>query len=80
MARMGIYGQGTRAFSDGSIPDWITFAQKLAFEDRDFTLDKIDQLVDEGYVPQPSPIFNLDEDDRMEHADLQDSINYLYIT
>jgi NTP pyrophosphatase (non-canonical NTP hydrolase) len=59
------YAMGTRQYINGiaSYPEWYDAAGALAIKKGPVTLGDIDDLLDAGFVPQPSPTYNILEDE-----------------
>lgn len=77
MERMHQYGKGTR-YVDGQTPPWVEIAQRLAYDEKDFALGKLEELVEAGYSPQPSPFMYIDDDSRVTWEEIDQAKTLIF--
>jgi NTP pyrophosphatase (non-canonical NTP hydrolase) len=77
MERLHLYGKGTR-YVDGSTPPWVELAQRLSYSERGFSLDKVDELIAAGYVPQPSPYMFIDDDETAGRSEIDQAQMFIF--
>jgi len=82
-SRLFEYVAGTRQFDEGhhlSYPQWHTFAGSLAVKQGPLVVGDIDNLIHHGFVPQPSPIMNIEADERLSPTGIfRDLLFYRYV-
>lgn len=76
MERLHLYGNGTRYVS-GDTPPWVLLAQSLSYSERDFAIEKLDQLIEAGYTPQPSPYMYIDDDTHAGWAEIDQAGTFI---
>lgn len=77
MERLHLYGKGTR-YVDGDVPHWVEVAQKLSYKEDDFSISSVEDLIEAGYTPQPSPFMYIDDDSHAGWAEIDQAKTLLH--